>query len=76
MDRGSHDYRRLGEVNHLHVALIPENTLEDSNIDVDILNGAVTLKGTVKSEAGRARAVAIAKGTAGAKSVNDALKIG
>ena len=60
----------------IYAKFIPEKTLEDSNIDVDILNGAVTLNGTVKSEAGRARAVAIAKETAGVKSVKDALKIG
>lgn len=60
----------------IHAQFIPERTLEDSNIDVDISMGGVTLAGTVKSEAGRARAVAIAKATAGVKSVKDALKIG
>ena len=60
----------------IYAKFIPEKTLEDSNIDVDILNGVVTLNGTVKSAAGRARAVEIAKETAGVKSVKDALKIG
>jgi hyperosmotically inducible periplasmic protein len=60
----------------IYAKFIPEKTLEDSKIDVDILNGVVTLNGTVKSEAGRTRAVEIAKGTAGVKSVKDALKIG
>ena len=60
----------------IHMQFITEKTLEDSNIDVDIVNGAVTLNGTVKSQAGRARAVEIAKTTAGVKSVKDALKVG
>ena len=60
----------------IHAQFIPEKALDDSDIDVDITAGAVTLNGTVKSEAGRARAVAIAKATAGVKSVKDNLKIG
>ena len=60
----------------IHAQFIDEKALEDSNIDVDITAGAVTLNGTVKSEAGRARAVAIAKATTGVKSVKDNLKIG
>ena len=35
--------------------------LEGSNIDVDTVQGVVTLSGTVPSEAGRARALAIAE---------------
>jgi hyperosmotically inducible protein len=50
-------------------------TLEDSDIDVDVSTGAVTLKGTVKTEAAKARAVAIAKATDGVKTVNDNLKV-
>ena len=50
-------------------------TLEDSDIDVDVSQGVATLKGTVKTEAGKARAVAIAKATDGVKSVNDNLKV-
>ena len=50
-------------------------TLEDSDIDIDVAQGAVTLKGTVKTEAGKTRAVAIAKGTDGVKTVNDNLKV-
>jgi hyperosmotically inducible protein len=49
--------------------------LEDSDIDIDVAQGAVTLKGTVKTEAGKTRAVAIAKGTDGVKTVNDNLKV-
>jgi hyperosmotically inducible periplasmic protein len=59
----------------IYSQFIPEKTLEDSDIDVDITMGAVTLQGTVKSEAGRTRALAIAKTTAGVKSVKDELKI-
>lgn len=60
----------------IHSQFLTEKALDDSDIDVDITAGAVTLNGTVKSEAGRARAVAIAKATAGVKSVKDNLKIG
>jgi hyperosmotically inducible periplasmic protein len=38
-------------------------------------NGVVVLMGTVPTEAGRARAVAIAKATDGVKSVHDSLKV-
>ena len=60
----------------VHAQFLLEDTLEDSDIDVDVDRGVVTLTGTVKSEAGRARALAIVKATAGVKSVKDALKIG
>jgi hyperosmotically inducible periplasmic protein len=59
----------------IHSQYIPEDALEDSNIDVDTMSGVVTLSGTVANEAGRARAVAIAKATDGVKSVNDKLRI-
>lgn len=60
----------------IYTKFLMEKSLEDSDIDVDIKNGVVTLKGTVPTEAGRARAVEVARGTAGVKSVNDTLKIG
>jgi hyperosmotically inducible periplasmic protein len=60
----------------VHSQFIPEDALSDSDIDVDTKAGVVTLNGTVKSEAGRARAVAIAKATEGVTSVTDNLKIG
>lgn len=50
-------------------------TLEDSDIDVDVAKGAVTLKGTVKTEAAKTRAAAIAKGTDGVTSVNDTIRV-
>lgn len=59
----------------VHSQFVPEDALEDSNIDVDTRNGVVTLSGTVATEAGRTRAVAIAKATDGVKSVNDTLKV-
>jgi hyperosmotically inducible protein len=55
---------------------IGEDALKDSNINVDVQHGVVVLKGTVASEAGRARAVAIAKDTDGVVRVDDRLAIG
>jgi hyperosmotically inducible protein len=60
----------------VHSQFIPENTLEGSDIDVETSAGVVTLTGTVTTEAGRARAVAIAKATDGVKNVNDRLRVG
>ena len=60
----------------IYARFLMEKPLEDSDINVDVKRGAVTLKGTVKTEAGRARAVEVAKSTPGVKSVNDTLKIG
>ena len=54
---------------------ITENALDDSDIDIDITKGAVTLNGVVRTEAGRTRALAIAKATDGVKSVNNNLKV-
>ena len=50
-------------------------TLEDSDIDIDVAKGAVTLKGTVKTEAAKNRAATIAKSTDGVTSVNDNLRV-
>jgi hyperosmotically inducible protein len=60
----------------IHSAFVLEDALEGSNVDVDTANGVVTLSGTVATAAGRARAVAIAKSTDGAKSVVDKLRVG
>ena len=49
--------------------------LDDSNIDIDVDNNMVTLNGTVKSAAAKARAVAVAKSTDGVKGVKDLLKV-
>ena len=50
--------------------------LDDSEIDVDVANNVVTLNGTVKSAAAKAKAVSIAKATDGVKSVTDNLRVG
>jgi hyperosmotically inducible periplasmic protein len=60
----------------VHSQFIPEDTLEGSDINVDTNKGVVTLKGTVASEAGRDRAIAIAKATDGVKNVTNQLRIG
>lgn len=54
---------------------ITEDALEDADVDIDISSGAVTLNGTVATDAARSRAEAIAKGTDGVKSVKNNLKV-
>ena len=54
---------------------VGEDPLKDSSIDVDTKDGVVTLKGTVKSQAGKARAHALAKNTDGVNRVVDQLTI-
>ena len=49
--------------------------LDDSNIDVDVDHGTVTLNGTVKSMEAKTKAASIAKATDGVKSVRDNLKV-
>src|SRR5262245_21014648 len=63
-------------ISKLHADFVNEATLKGSDINVDSDNQVVTLKGTVMSPAGRARAVAITKGTKGVKRVIDNLTIG
>jgi osmotically-inducible protein OsmY len=53
-----------------------EDALEGSNINADTTNGVVTLKGTVKTDAGRKRAMALAQGVDGVKKVVDQMTIG
>jgi hyperosmotically inducible periplasmic protein len=52
-----------------------EDTLKGSDINVDTKDHVVTLKGTVKSSAGRTRAVDLAKRTDGVTKVVDQLTI-
>jgi len=52
------------------------DALKDSNISVDTADHVVTLKGTVMTEAGRAKAMEIAKMTEGVTRVVDQLTIG
>ena len=53
-----------------------EDALEGSNINADTTAGVVTLKGTVKTDAGKKRAVALAQGVDGVKKVVDQMTIG
>ena len=55
---------------------VNEDTLKGSDINVDTNDHVVTLKGTVASAAGKARAEEIAKKTKGVHRVVDALTIG
>lgn len=52
-----------------------EDALDDSSINVDTRDRVVTLKGTVKSAAGKARAVELAQKTDGVTKVVDQLTI-
>ena len=59
----------------IHAQFVTEEALDGSDIDVDTRNGVVTLTGTIPTEAGRTRAVAIVKATEGVKNVSDKLRI-
>lgn len=54
---------------------VGEDSLKGSDINVDTNNHVVTLKGTVPSEAGKARAVQLAKETDGVSRVDDQLVV-
>jgi hypothetical protein len=56
-------------------ALMTTEDLRDSTIDVDVENEVVTLRGTVETAAQKSKAVQVAKGIEGVKSVNDQLKV-
>jgi osmotically-inducible protein OsmY len=60
----------------VHWFFTGEDLLDDSDIDVDTNGGVVTLKGTVKTAAGKARAELLTKQTDGVKRVVNELKIG
>ena len=60
----------------LKADFVNEETLKGSDINVDTNNHVVTLKGTVASAAGKARAAEIAKTTKGVNSVINTLTIG
>lgn len=59
----------------VHAQFVPEDALEDSDIDVETKKGIVSLMGTVPTAAGRDRAVQIAKATDGVKSVTNRLRV-
>jgi hyperosmotically inducible protein len=54
---------------------VVEKTIDNSDIDIDVAKGVVTLNGTVSTTAGRARAEALAKATDGVTSVTNNLKV-
>jgi hyperosmotically inducible periplasmic protein len=60
----------------VHSKFVGEDLLKDSDINVDTKDHVVTLRGTVMSAAGRARAVAQAKEVEGVQRVIDRLTIG
>src|SRR5918993_575887 len=55
---------------------VGEDALENSDINVDVRNNVVILKGTIPTQAGKARAVAIARATEGVTRVQDNLRVG
>ena len=54
-------------------ALIAEPNLSALRIDVDTVNGVVTLNGTVDNAEQKARAIAVAQGVSGVSTVKDNL---
>ena len=60
----------------VHSKFVGEDLLKDSDINVDTKDHVVTLKGTVMSAAGRARAVEQAREVEGVHRVIDTLRIG
>lgn len=60
----------------IHTRFVGEDLLKDSDVDVDTSDHVVTLKGRVLSEAGRAKALDIARTTEGVHRVVDQLMIG
>jgi hyperosmotically inducible protein len=60
----------------VHSKFVGEDLLKDSDINVDTNNHVVTLRGTVMSAAGRARAIEQAKEVEGVHQVVDHLTIG
>ena len=65
---------RLGHPQDL-LQFIPEEALENSDIDVEYKRGAVTLHGSVPTQAAKDRAAAVAKATHGVRSVKDNLRV-
>jgi len=60
----------------IHTNMMNEPTLKGSDINVDVKDHMVTLKGTVASAAGKARAEEIAKSTSGVTMVHNNLVVG
>ena len=56
-------------------ALLQAPDVKSTDINVDTLNGTVTLKGSVKTQSDRGRAVSIAQGVEGVKDVQNTLMV-
>lgn len=56
-------------------ALLTTSDLRESTINVDVVNEVITLKGTVATEAQKTKAVQVANGIEGKKSVVNQLKV-
>lgn len=56
-------------------ALLSTAGIRESTINVDVVNDVVTLRGTVETAAEKTKAVQVAKGIEGVKSVKDELKV-
>jgi osmotically-inducible protein OsmY len=56
-------------------ALLTTNDLRESTINVDVVNGVITLKGTVANAAQKASAEKVANGIEGKTSVKNELKV-
>jgi hyperosmotically inducible protein len=83
VDKTKEGLSKTGEVitdswitTRVHSKFVGEDLLKDSDINVDTKDHVVTLKGTVMSAAGRARAVSEAKEVEGVRRVVDQLTIG
>jgi hyperosmotically inducible periplasmic protein len=81
--RADEDERGVGQrmedawiLTKVKTSFVGEDALEHSDINVDVKDGVVTLKGTVASDAGRERAKEIARETEGVVRVDDQLTIG
>ncbi len=54
---------------------VTEDALDNSDINIDINKGVVSLSGAVRTDAAKERAASIAKATDGVKSVKNNLKV-
>lgn len=52
-----------------------DDTIKDVDVNVDTVDGVVTLRGTVHTEAERTRVIQLARETAGVTAVNDQLTV-
>jgi hyperosmotically inducible protein len=59
----------------IRTKMMADRTVSPRTINIDTVNGVVVLRGTVKTDAEKKRAVDIAKGTEGVRSVTDQLEV-